>query len=361
MNFPRIVVEEDHFLKTVPVILDPATPAEHQAAVADFFAHDLDFIQWRDALRQRLSGLFPATVTFAEDQADFDTQLRDADGAIVESFVVTSEALENAPKLHVVHKFGHLTANIDERACAARNIAVHRVRRRVNVAVAEQAFALMIALGKRVNDLSGVVTADALAKAGYPLRPYDRRFIGNANFARIPNLRALQGATLGIVGLGEVGREIAARARAFEMNILYQQRRPLPAADEAALAARYVPLPTLLAQSDYVVLQVPLNDSTRGMIGRKEIAHIKPGAILVNVARAEIVQRDALIEALDSGRVAGLGLDVGYSEPAKPDDSLLTYKDGNVILMPHTGVANRHLAAADLEEVCLNLARGLNR
>ena len=67
----RIVVEEDHFLKTVPVILDPATPAEHQAAVADFFAHDLDFIQWRDALRQRLSGLFPATVTFAEDQATF--------------------------------------------------------------------------------------------------------------------------------------------------------------------------------------------------------------------------------------------------------------------------------------------------
>ena len=145
------------------------------------------------------------------------------------------------------------------------------------------------------------------------------------------------------------------------MNILYHQRRPLPAADEAALAARYVPLPTLLAQSDYVVLQVPLNDSTRGMIGREEIAHIKPGAILVNVARAEIVQRDALIEALDSGRVAGLGLDVGYNEPAKPDDSLLKYKDGNVILMPHTAVANRHLAAADLEEMCLNLARGLNR
>jgi len=86
-----------------------------------------------------------------------------------------------------------------------------------------------------------------------------------------------------------------------------------------------------------------------------------PGAILVNVARAEIVQRDALIEALDSGRVAGLGLDVGYSEPAKPDDSLLKYKNGNVILMPHTAVANRHLAAADLEEMCLNLARGLNR
>jgi glyoxylate reductase len=97
------------------------------------------------------------------------------------------------------------------------------------------------------------------------------------------------------------------------------------------------------------------------MIGREEIAHIKPGAILVNVARAEIVQRDALIEALDSGRVAGLGLDVGYSEPANPDDSLLKYKGGNVILMPHTAVANRHLAAADLEEMCLNLARGLNR
>lgn len=356
----RIVIEEDHFLKTMPVILDPATPAEHCDAVADFFAHDVpDFPGWRNELRPRLSGLYPAKVTFAQDQADFDAQLADADGAIVESFLVTEAALKPAKRLSVVHKFGGITANIDVAACAARGIAVHAVRRRVNVAVAEQAFALMIALARRICELSGIVEAEGLARAGYPLRPYDRRYIGNANFARIPGLRSLAGSTLGIVGLGEVGREIATRARAFDMNLLYFQRRALAPNEETAFGAHYASLEELLRQSDYIVLQVPLNDSTRGMIGRKELAGIRPGAILVNVARAELVDCAALVEALDSGRLAGLGLDVGYGEPAKPDDPLLKYKDGKVVLMPHTAVGDRHLALADLEEMCLNLARGI--
>jgi lactate dehydrogenase-like 2-hydroxyacid dehydrogenase len=146
------------------------------------------------------------------------------------------------------------------------------------------------------------------------------------------------------------------------MATLYHQRRPLPAADEQALGARFAPLHDLMAQSDYIVLQLPLTDSTRGIIGAAALAHVKPGAYLVNCARAELIDRAALVEALDSGRLGGLGLDVGYDEPALPDDPLLKYRrSGRVVLMPHTAIAARDNALSDLERLCLSLWRGIVR
>jgi len=109
-------------------------------------------------------------------------------------------------------------------------------------------------------------------------------------------------------------------------------------------------------------VQLPLNDSTRGIIGAQALRAVKPGAFLVNCARAELIDRAALVEALDSGRLGGLGLDVGYDEPAKADDPLLKYRDsGHVILMPHTAIAARANALSDLERLCLNLWRGIVR
>jgi phosphoglycerate dehydrogenase-like enzyme len=106
---------------------------------------------------------------------------------------------------------------------------------------------------------------------GYAYHPYDRRYTGGSNYARIPNLRTLYGATLGIVGLGEVGRELASRANAFGMSVVYFQRRRLAPLDEMALGARYMTLNELMARADYIVVQLPLTDSTRGIIGRKEL------------------------------------------------------------------------------------------
>src|SRR5215510_10521960 len=100
---PTLLLEEDHFLKIVPVILDPATPPAHQRAVADFFGHDVpDFLGWCEALRARMPGLYPASVVWAKDQADFLAKLPDADGTIVESLVVDRAALAAAPRLKVV-------------------------------------------------------------------------------------------------------------------------------------------------------------------------------------------------------------------------------------------------------------------
>jgi phosphoglycerate dehydrogenase-like enzyme len=360
---PVILIEEDHFLNIVPVILDPATPPAHRQAVADFFAHDVpDFPGWCGELRARLPGLFPARVMFAASQTDLAATLAEADGVIVESLVIDRAALHGARRLKIVHKFGAIASNIDRAACAERGIDVAVLPRRVNIAVAEQCFALMLALAKRICALDGLVERSSLEKAGYAIRPRAPAFTGYSNFARVTGLRTLDGATIGIAGLGEIGREVARRAAAFGMHTLYFQRRRLDAALEDELGARYAPLPDLMAQSNYIVLQLPLNGETRGIIDAQALKSVKQGAVLINCARAELIDRAALIEALDSGRLGGLGLDVGYAEPADADDPLLHYRGrGNVVLMPHTAIGARDNALNDLERLCINLWQAIVR
>ncbi len=356
----RIVIESDHYLKILPVMLDEKTPREHAEAVADFFAHDVpDFLSWCEGFRARLGEILPADIVFAESQEAFDALLQDAEVAIVESFKVTRTALENAKRLKVVHKFGAYASGIDLEAAREKRIAVLTIRREGNVAVAEQAFALLIALAKQIGEYDGVVTAENLAAKGFPVRSYDRRYTGGSNFARIPNLRTLAGTTLGIVGLGEIGREIAARAGAFGMSIVYHQRSRVPQAIELSLGARYLPLPSLMAESDYVVVQLPLNESTRSIIGRTEFAVMKKGAVLVNVARAALIERGALMEAIASGKLGGLGMDVWYEEPFDPKDPILADRSGRVILMPHTAVGDRRVGLRDLSGLCVGICRAL--
>jgi phosphoglycerate dehydrogenase-like enzyme len=360
IHMTRIVIEEDHFLKIVPVVLDPATPEAHRRAVADFFAHDEpDFLTWCGRLQQRLGGLYPAEVLFAADEADLAAKIPDADGVVVESLRIDDAVLSAASRLAVVHKFGTITTNIDLKACARRRVMVATLRRMVNVAVAEQACALMLALAKRIGEFNGMVEEAALRKAGLQVRPRQSHYIGYSNFAGITGLKTLLGATLGIIGFGEVGREVAQRARAFEMDIAYFQRTPLAATVEQEFGARYLPLDDLMAQADYILVQLPSNDKTRGLIGRDALARIKPGAVLIDVARPELIDHDALVEALQSGRLGGLGLDVLYAEPADPAEPLLRYRDRNVILMPHTAVAARANALHDVETLCVNLWRAI--
>ncbi|HEY1545186.1 MAG TPA: NAD(P)-dependent oxidoreductase [Xanthobacteraceae bacterium] len=359
---PTVLIEEDHFLKIVPVVLDPHIPSAHRDAVADFFSHDVpDFLAWCDRLRARVGDLYPARIVWARDQADFLAKLPEADAAIVESFVVDRATLAAASRrLKIVQKFGTIGTNIDTAACAERGVAVAYLHRHVNVAVAEQCFALMLALGKRISALDGLVERGDLEAAGYHIRPRAPGYIGYSNFARVAGLKTLHGATLGIVGLGEVGREIARRAVPFGMTTLYHQRRPLAPADEQVLGARHVPLTELMAQSDYIVVQLPLNATTHGIIGAEALSRVKPGAFLINCARAELIDRDALVAALAAGRLSGLALDVGYDEPARPDDPLLKFRgQPNVILMPHTAVAARENALSDIERLCLNLWKAM--
>lgn len=356
----KVLVEEDPILKVVPVVLDPATPEEHRRAVADFYRFDEpDFEGWCSRLRERLPNLYPAKVVLAKDQDDLRSKIGDADGVIVESLRIGVAELDAATKLSVVQKWGGIVSNIDVDACKQRDVAVSSHRRYVNIAVAEQALAFMLALGRRICELDGVVEEDRLREAGWDPTPYDRRYTGNSNFARITGLQGLHGSVLGALGLGEIGREVAMRANAFGMKVLYHQRSRMSANDEASLGATYCSFEEMLQRSDFVSIHLPLNESTRGLLDRKALQQMKNGAILVNIARAEIVDRDALMEALDAGRLGGFGLDVGYAEPAQPGEPLLKYK--NVILVPHTAPAHRRYGLNDWEEMLTKMADAMVR
>ena len=349
----QMVVERDHFLRILAVILDPQAPDEHRQAVADFVAHDIpDFAGRCERFRREIPGLFPAHIRFAADSDELARLLPGADVVVVESLPLPARAVDTLKPTAIVQKFGALTSNIDVEACRRRRIPVLNLPRKVNGAVAEHAFALMIALAREIPRYNGVVTAEQWRDRDHPLRPYDQRYTGGSNFARLPGLNSLIGARLGIIGLGEVGREIARRAGPFGMSVSYYQRTRLPALDELDLGVRYAELLPLMAESDYIIVQLPLNDSTRGIIGRKELEAVKPGAMLIDVARAALIDRDALLWAIESGRLGGLAMDVGYEEPWRPDDPLLRLSGRNVIFMPHTAIAHREIGLSDLEQLC---------
>ncbi|HEY7299020.1 MAG TPA: NAD(P)-dependent oxidoreductase [Xanthobacteraceae bacterium] len=353
-----IVLEDDPFLRLIGVLLDPNTSAERTAAFADFFAHDEpDFLGYCGEVRRRVGTLFPAEVRIVETQEEMRAALPGARALIVESLRVGSEETAVSSDLAVVQKFGVVLRNIDQQACAAKGVKVLTLRRRANCACAEMAFALMLIMAKRLNQLMGRISVEELAAAGYPYRQFDRRHTPNSNWARISGVRMLQGSTIGIVGLGEIGREIALRAAAFGMHTLYYQRQRLSAADESNVNAIYVPLPELMAQSDWILPVLPISPATRGLIGRDELAHVKPGAILVNVSTANAVDRAALLDALRSSRLGGFALDPLYEAPGSKDDELLSFP--NVVLSPHLAGSPRLNALDDMAEMCEGIAKAL--
>jgi phosphoglycerate dehydrogenase-like enzyme len=355
---PVVVVEDDYFLRVVQLVLDPNASRERYAAFADFFAHDApDFDGWCAKLRRQAQKLYPADVRLVETQGELRKNLADADALIVEGLAVGADEIAAAPHLKAVQKYGTDLRRIDGKACAAKGVTVLTIRRRANIACAEHALTLMLMLARRVNELQGRISADALAALGYDYKPFDRRYTPNSNWGRIPGLRILYGATVGIVGLGEIGREFAARAASFGMRILYTQRQQAPAAIEQQYQAAYRPLELLLAESDWVALFVPSGPATRNLIGRAALERMRPGARLINISRAEVVDRAALIDALQSGRLGGFGLDPLYETPGRDDDELLRFS--NVIMTPHIAAQPRFNALDDLEEMITGLARAV--
>ena len=165
--------------------------------------------------------------------------------------------------------------------------------------------------------------------------------------------RKLGGKVLGIVGMGRIGQAVAHRARAFGMEIAYFNRKRLPEAVERMLAARFVAdLDSLVGEADVLTLHCPMTDETRGMIDARRIALMKPGSAIINTARGELIDQEALIEALESGHLAGAGLDVYPDEP-KVDKRLL--KIPNVMTLPHIGSATAEGREASGEKVIANI------
>lgn len=354
-----LAVEDDPWIRLFQIILDPATPPERTAAFAHFVAHDLpDFSAWLERLRKDVGALYPAEIRLVEDEADFNASLAGATVAAVESFAVGEKEIAAAGgALKIVQKYGAVTASIDRAACARAGVRVLTVKRRANVATAEHAFALLLALARKIVATANRVSVEQLRAAGYEPTVFDRRHTANGNWGRVLGTYTLSGRQMGIVGFGEIGREIALRAAAFGMPIVYTQRHRLDSDEEARYRARYTPLDELLATSDVVTLHLPGGEGTRGIIGRRELGLIKPGALLINIAQPQLVERDALLDALASGRIGGFGLDVPYEEPGRADDPLLAFP--NVIVTPHLGASPRQNSLDDFIEMLTNLARAL--
>jgi len=355
---PVIVVEDDAFTRIIHVALDPAVAPERVAAFAQFFSHDLpDFDRWLVQVRRRVGALYPAEVRLVDSPETMLAALREADALVVEGWRVGAAELAQAPRLKLVQKFGALTHNIDHAACALRGVTVKTLRRRVNMACAEHTLALMLALARKIVATNKLVGMNELRAAGYEPMRFDRRHTANSNWARITGLRTLYGARLGILGMGEIGREVATRARAFGMNIVYTQRTRLTATEEDQHDLHFVGLDELLAGSDFICPCLPGGTATRGILGARAFGLMKPGSFLVNVARAELVDRAALLDALRSGRLGGYGTDLPYDEPGEAGDPLLAFP--NVIVTPHTAGQPRFNALNDLEDLMAGMAQVL--
>jgi phosphoglycerate dehydrogenase-like enzyme len=357
---PILIVEDDVWTRLIGVVLDPTTSPERWSAFADFMSPDLpDFRAWSDKVKAAARSLYPSEVRLVKSQDELRSNLAAAEAIVTESLRIGPEELALAPGLKVVHKYGAILRNIDVAACASRGVRVFAVHRRANISCAEHAFALMLMLARRMADLNGLISIEQIFVGGRSYTPFDTRHTPGANWGRFSGMRSLNGSTLGIIGLGEIGREIAMRAAAFGMTTHYFQRTKLSQDDERALNVSYRPLDRLLADSDWIIPQLPLDATTLGIIDRERLNSMKPGACIVNVSRAELIDRDALLDALRSGHLGGFALDPLYEEPSRPDDELLSFD--NVILTPHMAGSPRFNGLQDIEDVIAGLADAIER
>lgn len=254
--------------------------------------------------------------------------------------IVDGAMLDRLPGVRIISNYGVGVDHIDVAAAAARGIPVGNTPGILNGATADMGFTLLLAAARRL--------AEGVRYAHGPdyLRHDPGKILG----------RDVHGQTLGIIGLGSIGEEAARRARAFNMPLLYTNRRRRPEIEER-YGATYLPLAELLAQADFVMLCVPLTAETRGMIGRDQLRRMKPTAILVNIARGAVVDTDALTEALATRQIYAAGLDVTDPEPLPRDHPLL--KLDNVTIAPHLGSATEQTRQAMAEMSVENLLRGL--
>ena len=268
-------------------------------------------------------------------------QIADADVLLIRDLAITREVIDAAPGLKLIQRPGDHLPRIDLQYAAAKGVPVSRFPSRVQAApardVAEHAFYLLLALAKQ---------------QGLARRSVKTRRIG------LPKTVSVHGKTLGLVGLGNTGEALARLAVPFGLRVIAAKR----SADDAlardlglAWLGTLERLPELLAQSDFVSLHLPQNASTVDLIGARELAQMKPGAFLINISRAPMLNKRALLDALQSGHLGGAGMDVWWDEPADPADPLLALPQ--VIVSPHIAGDTREVEQRLAELTADNVRR----
>ena len=268
-----------------------------------------------------INGLLPEGFTACaikgRSMAEVIEGAADADYCIWWDLPVTAEVVAAAPRVKLFHKWGVGIDNIDIAACRARGLRIARTTGSNAIPVAEATVGLMIAVARRI-----VQAHIATVAGGWPKTEVWR------------HSTLVSGKTVGILGLGAIGKGVAKRLRGFDCTILYNNRTRLPEAEEQALGVQYRPLDAMLAECDILSLNCPLTPETAGLIDAAKLGLMKRGALLINVARGGIVVEADLVAALRSGQLAGAAVDVFDQEPP-PKDHPLLHMD-NVICTPHT-------------------------
>jgi D-3-phosphoglycerate dehydrogenase len=269
---------------------------------------------------------------------EFATELKTAAGLIVRSATrVDAAMLETAPDLKVVGRAGVGVDNIDVDAASDRGVAVMNAPGGNTISAAELTMALMLGVARRVTE------ADRSIREGR----WERSTLQGVE---------LRGKTLGVIGAGRIGWEVAQRCRAFGMDVIVYD--PYLAADRIEeLHPHLVSLDRLIEGADVISLHVPLNAETRGLIGEEALTRMKNGAFVLNVSRGGVVDEAALARALHEGRIAGAGLDVYEHEPIGPDSPLLDAP--NLVLTPHLGASTKEAQIQVALEVARNIRSAL--
>jgi glyoxylate reductase len=270
-------------------------------------------------------------------------KLQHADGVVCQlTDALSADVLATAPKLRVISQVAVGHDNIDVAAATARGIVVTNTPDVLTESTADLTFALLLAVARRVTE------AERFLRAGR-WRRWDVDLLAGID---------VHGRTLGIVGMGRIGRAVARRASGFAMRVLYSGPHPLDAAAAATLRARHVPLSMLLQQSDFVSVHVPYRADTHHLIGVDQLAVMKRGAFLINTSRGPVVDESALCAALEERMLGGAGLDVFEREPTVTEGLL---RLDNVVLLPHIGsatVATRTRMCTLAAENCAAVLRG---
>lgn len=226
--------------------------------------------------------------------------------------------IDAGKNLKIIANYGAGYNNIDVAAAAERGIWVTNTPGVLHETTADLTWALILGAARCI------VPSDRYTREGKFKGWGAKLFLGHDVY----------GKTLGVLGCGEIGKAVARRALGFNMRVLYHQRHRLPQEEEKELGAVYTPLEELLRESDFLTLHVPLTDETRHLIGREQLAMMKPTAYLIHTARGKVVDDKALVEFLREGKIAGAALDVYEDEPALTEG--MTEVD-NLILLPHIG------------------------
>lgn len=278
------------------IIVDTSLPQEWMSPLLTLSSRDVQLVHWGEK------------------------QWQDADVLMSNFYMkVTKDVLNQLPNLKLITQFGVGYDNIDVTACQERGVIVTNTPQPVIEPTAELCMALIMGIARRTAEL-------------------DRTIRNNqVEFGLLKNLgTSLYGKTLGIVGLGNIGRSVARRAIACGMKIIYHNRKPV--SDEVLhacqITAEYVPLEHLLQTADFVSLNLPYSTEVRHLIGEREFKMMKPSAFLINTARGAHVDEDALISALKHGEIAGAALDVYEHEP-QISEGLKELP--NVLMVPHVG------------------------